>query len=152
MEGAWLTPCVPWAGELSEITLPWTGKLREGGRFPRLTPWVLRAWGVGSGLPVDGAAGLTSGMLCRRLESWQYEEWGSQVTVVSRDMREWAAPEQADVVVSELLGSFADNELSPECLDGAQHCLKGAGRQGGDEVGQSSALGVGEPTAEAWVS
>ena len=26
----------------------------------------------------------------------------------------------ADVVVSELLGSFGDNELSPECLDGAQ--------------------------------
>ena len=26
---------------------------------------------------------------------------------------------QADLIVSELLGSFADNELSPECLDGA---------------------------------
>ena len=26
----------------------------------------------------------------------------------------------ADVIVSELLGSFGDNELSPECLDGAQ--------------------------------
>lgn len=47
------------------------------------------------------------------------------MTVVPRDMREWRAPEGADLVVSELLGSFADNELSPECLDGAQHCLKG---------------------------
>ena len=28
-----------------------------------------------------------------------------------------------DIVVSELLGSFADNELSPECLDGVQHLL-----------------------------
>lgn len=28
-----------------------------------------------------------------------------------------------DVLVSELLGSFADNELSPECLDGVQHLL-----------------------------
>lgn len=69
-----------------------------------------------------------------RLESWQYEEWGSQVTVVSCDMREWEAPEKADLMVSELLGSFADNELSPECLDGAEHCLKGEvrdfGRQG----------------------
>jgi len=27
--------------------------------------------------------------------------------------------------VSELLGSFGDNELSPECLDGAQRFLKG---------------------------
>ena len=26
----------------------------------------------------------------------------------------------ADIIVSELLGSFGDNELSPECLDGAQ--------------------------------
>lgn len=40
-------------------------------------------------------------------------------------MREWEAPEKADLMVSELLGSFADNELSPECLDGAEHCLKG---------------------------
>jgi hypothetical protein len=28
-------------------------------------------------------------------------------------------------MVSELLGSFGDNELSPECLDGAQAFLKG---------------------------
>lgn len=31
---------------------------------------------------------------------------------------------QADILVSELLGSFGDNELSPECLDGAQTFLK----------------------------
>lgn len=47
------------------------------------------------------------------------------MTVVSSDMREWEAPEKADIIVSELLGSFGDNELSPECLDGAQHFLKG---------------------------
>ena len=29
-----------------------------------------------------------------------------------------------DILVSELLGSFSDNELSPECLDGAQKFLK----------------------------
>lgn len=51
--------------------------------------------------------------------------WGDQVTVVSSDMREWKAPENADILVSELLGSFGDNELSPECLDGAQKFLKG---------------------------
>ncbi|RMD45079.1 hypothetical protein DV735_g155, partial [Chaetothyriales sp. CBS 134920] len=28
-----------------------------------------------------------------------------------------------DILISELLGSFADNELSPECLDGIQHLL-----------------------------
>lgn len=39
-------------------------------------------------------------------------------------MRTWVAPEKADILVSELLGSFGDNELSPECLDGAQRFLK----------------------------
>lgn len=29
-----------------------------------------------------------------------------------------------DIIVSELLGSFADNELSPECLDGVTSILK----------------------------
>merc|ERR1712178_597933 len=33
-------------------------------------------------------------------------------------------PEKADLLVSELLGSFACNELSPECLDLAQLMLK----------------------------
>lgn len=39
-----------------------------------------------------------------------------EVRVVSQDMRDWEAPEKADLVVSELLGSWGDNELSPECL------------------------------------
>jgi PRMT5 arginine-N-methyltransferase/PRMT5 oligomerisation domain len=39
-------------------------------------------------------------------------------------MRSLALPESADIVVSELLGSFGDNELSPECLDGAMRFLK----------------------------
>ena len=30
---------------------------------------------------------------------------------------------KVDIIISELLGSFADNELSPECLDGVQHVL-----------------------------
>jgi hypothetical protein len=47
----------------------------------------------------------------------------AQVTIVSADMRTWVAPEPADILVSELLGSFGDNELSPECLDGAQRFL-----------------------------
>ena len=31
-------------------------------------------------------------------------------------MRSWVPPENADLFVSELLGSFGDNELSPEVL------------------------------------
>ncbi|XP_064466577.1 protein arginine N-methyltransferase 5-like isoform X2 [Ornithodoros turicata] len=52
------------------------------------------------------------------------ESWQERVTVVSCDMREFSPPEKADILVSELLGSFGDNELSPECLDGAQRFLK----------------------------
>ncbi|XP_057957491.1 protein arginine N-methyltransferase 1.5 [Malania oleifera] len=52
------------------------------------------------------------------------EGWENTVTVVSSDMRCWEADEKADILVSELLGSFGDNELSPECLDGAQRFLK----------------------------
>lgn len=58
------------------------------------------------------------------LEGLKHEVWGDLVTVVSSDMRHWEAPEKADIIVSELLGSFGDNELSPECLDGAQKFLK----------------------------
>ena len=85
---------------------------------------------LGSLAPVPVFFLLQTRFICLRLENWQFEEWGSQVTVVSSDMREWVAPEKADIIVSELLGSFADNELSPECLDGAQHFLKGASRLG----------------------
>lgn len=55
--------------------------------------------------------------------------WDNKVTVVKTDMRAWKGPvvdgsaRKVDVLVSELLGSFADNELSPECLDGVQHVL-----------------------------
>lgn len=51
------------------------------------------------------------------------DRWEGQVTVVGTDMRAWQPPEQADILVSELLGSFGDNELSPECLNGAQRLL-----------------------------
>lgn len=54
------------------------------------------------------------------------ENW-RDVTIIHADMRDWQAPEPADILVSELLGSFGDNELSPECLDGAQRFLKSGG-------------------------
>ena len=62
------------------------------------------------------------------LRNLQWDEWADiDVTEVHTDMREWEAPEKADILVSELLGSFGDNELSPECLDGAQRFLKDDG-------------------------
>lgn len=54
-------------------------------------------------------------------------EWNGQVTLINEDMRVYEPPEKADILVSELLGSFGDNELSPECLDGAQRFLKQTG-------------------------
>ncbi|CAG8462718.1 31176_t:CDS:10 [Gigaspora margarita] len=61
------------------------------------------------------------------LQNKKAEVWGNKVTIVFSDMRFWKAPEKADILVSELLGSFGDNELSPECLDGAQKFLKSDG-------------------------
>ncbi|KAL6855114.1 hypothetical protein ACO1O0_006252 [Amphichorda felina] len=61
--------------------------------------------------------------------------WGGCVTVVKTDMRAWKGPlisdspetgpvyGKVDILISELLGSFGDNELSPECLDGIQHVI-----------------------------
>lgn len=57
----------------------------------------------------------------------------SRVSVIGCDMREATShpilrkmienqQARGDIVVSELLGSFGDNELSPECLDGVQKC------------------------------
>jgi protein arginine N-methyltransferase 5 len=70
------------------------------------------------------------------LQRHNEEDWGGVVHVVKSDMRAWKGPFRADpagthlatygkvdILVSELLGSFADNELSPECLDGVQHVL-----------------------------
>lgn len=61
--------------------------------------------------------------------------WGGRVKVVKTDMRSWKGPVvseseetgpvygKVDILISELLGSFGDNELSPECLDGIQHVM-----------------------------
>jgi len=62
----------------------------------------------------------------RTLKSIQRSDsrWQQIVEVMEEDMRYWNAPEKADVIVSELLGSFGDNELSPECLDAARGLLR----------------------------
>jgi protein arginine N-methyltransferase 5 len=64
------------------------------------------------------------------LQRHNREDWNHRVTIVKTDMRAWKGPTlsdggfgKVDILVSELLGSFADNELSPECLDGVQHVL-----------------------------
>lgn len=57
--------------------------------------------------------------------------WAGNVHLVHSDMRGWRGPHNddqsqhysVDIMISELLGSFGDNELSPECLDSVQHLL-----------------------------
>lgn len=60
----------------------------------------------------------------RRLQARKEAEWGDKVQILHGDMRVIEIPEKADILVSELLGSFGDNELSPECLDGAMRFLR----------------------------
>lgn len=68
------------------------------------------------------------------LERHNRHDWNQQVTLEHSDMRSWLGPwhinphkkkqhHTIDILISELLGSFADNELSPECLDGMVHLL-----------------------------
>lgn len=62
-------------------------------------------------------------------------KWNGFVNLVQSDMRSWTGPTNSatrqpmkiDILVTELLGSFADNELSPECLDGILHHLSPQG-------------------------
>lgn len=58
------------------------------------------------------------------LRNMKTELGWDNVTVIASDMRRLEGVVQADIIVSELLGSFGDNELSPECLDGANKLLK----------------------------
>ena len=58
------------------------------------------------------------------LQRRKASEWKDNVQLLFGDMRSLSVPEPADIIVSELLGSFGDNELSPECLDGAMRFLK----------------------------
>jgi protein arginine N-methyltransferase 5 len=62
------------------------------------------------------------------LSSLMRDLWADKdITLISKDMRQLELEEKVDILVSELMGSFGDNELSPECLDGVQHLLKPTG-------------------------
>lgn len=114
------------------------------GRGPLVTR-SLRASGI-TGVPVEVWAVEKNPNAYVLLQRHNEEEWAGVVNVVKSDMRAWKGPlrnitglvgqaimtasaasaspyGKVDILVSELLGSFADNELSPECLDGVQHVL-----------------------------
>jgi protein arginine N-methyltransferase 5 len=49
-----------------------------------------------------------------------------RVTLFAGDMRKIAIEDmQGDILISELFGSFGDNELSPECLIPTENSLRG---------------------------
>lgn len=100
---------------------------------------TLMVLGAGRGPLVDTALRAARGLPCTlkifiieknppavvTLKHRAIDDWAEHdVTIVETDMREWHGEDKADIIVSELLGSWGDNELSPECLDGAQHLLK----------------------------
>ena len=114
------------------------------GRGPLVTR-SLRASQI-TGVPVEVWAVEKNPNAYVLLQRHNEEEWAGMVNVVKSDMRAWKGPlrntvgpideavtttslapgsthGKVDILVSELLGSFADNELSPECLDGVQHVL-----------------------------
>ena len=52
-----------------------------------------------------------------RLKHFKKVIWGDKVEIIEKDMRDMKDySSTADIIVSELLGSFGDNELSPECI------------------------------------
>lgn len=66
-------------------------------------------------------------------------------------MRSVELSAEVDILVSELLGSFGDNELSPECLDGAMRLLKRKCFQAGSTkaalISNRTADGISIPSA-----
>ncbi|XP_055338683.1 protein arginine N-methyltransferase 5-like [Paramacrobiotus metropolitanus] len=62
----------------------------------------------------------------KRLEA-QWKPYKEHITIVFIDMRQFHTDDKADLIISELIGSMACNECSPECIDGAQRLLKPEG-------------------------
>lgn len=68
-----------------------------------------------------------AGMLLKKLISWYVQSFSYLLISSYYQCQQVVLYLQNMIKVSELLGSFGDNELSPECLDGAQRFLKSDG-------------------------
>lgn len=105
------------------------------GRGPLITRAIQAS--ENTGVPIDIWALEKNPNAFVLLERYNMSVWKSQVQLIHSDMRAWKGPctfqshltngtteshvakhYAIDILISELLGSFADNELSPECLDG----------------------------------
>uniref|UniRef100_A0A1I8AVN4 Protein arginine N-methyltransferase n=1 Tax=Steinernema glaseri TaxID=37863 RepID=A0A1I8AVN4_9BILA len=67
---------------------------------------------------------------CQTLYFCNMKKWGQYVNLIGEDMRDLEKFVKSgelfkpDIIVSELLGSFGDNELAPECIDGLTPILQ----------------------------
>jgi len=57
------------------------------------------------------------------LRSRLKNEWTGNIQFFEGDMRTIELPNKIDILVTELLGGFGDNELSPECIEGCERFL-----------------------------
>ena len=128
----WRQQKKPVSGPLGKVVVAVVG----AGRGPLITRAIQAS--ENTGVPIDIWALEKNPNAFVLLERYNMTMWKSQVQLVHSDMRAWKGPCIAgpprnanrttaphmpkyyaiDVLISELLGSFADNELSPECLDG----------------------------------
>lgn len=142
----WEAKALPGSGPEGRITVAVVG----AGRGPLVTR-ALQA-SASTGIAVDLWALEKNQNAFVLLQQHNVDKWDGCVSLVQSDMRQWKGPSMTvtggsvmpdgsesqedsddemprtehytvDMIVSELLGSFGDNELSPECLDGVQHVL-----------------------------
>ncbi|KAI9722059.1 MAG: hypothetical protein M1812_002019 [Candelaria pacifica] len=123
----WIAEAKPFSHPDGRVVLAVVG----AGRGPLVTR-ALHA-SEAAGVPIEIYAVEKNPNAYVLLQQHNEYSWGNRVRVIKSDMRSWEGPSvitsrglikcKVDILISELLGSFADNELSPECLDGAQHLL-----------------------------
>lgn len=59
------------------------------------------------------------------LQQKHRDDWkDADVELVFSDMRTWQPPLQLDIIVSELIGNFGDDECCPECLEAPEKLLR----------------------------
>ena len=132
----WQAQGTPASGPLGRVVIAVVG----AGRGPLITRALQASESTGVPIDIWGLEKNQNAFVF--LERQNTTVWNNQVHLVQSDMRHWQGPAQArtpsdtgeglesgtetfpiDIVVSELLGSFGDNELSPECLDNVVHLL-----------------------------
>lgn len=134
----WKEQKKPTSRENGQIVIAVVG----AGRGPLVTRAILAA--VEAGVNIELWALEKNPNAFVHLQQKNQSTWDGTVNLVQSDMRSWKGPHRQaprpssdtegysessvtyhtiDVVISELLGSFGDNELSPECLDGVTHLI-----------------------------